>query len=293
MDKLTEMTVFAEVARCEGLSAAGRELGLSPSAVSKILNRLEERLGVRLLNRTTRQVNLTEAGQEFLAHCQSIVADIEAAEDSLADYGSEPRGIITVNSTAGFARYKLLPLLPKFQQQYPNLTVNLQLSGDTVDLVAEGVDVAIRLGQLQDNRLVARKLYQCPRIVCASPDYLQRHGYPNRPQELEFHNCLRLSTSAVFNQWHFHSVEGEQRVEVNGTFITDQVEALHQHALAGGGVVRLAEFMLAEDIAQGRLIPVLRDFDCGTQSVHAVFTHRELMPTKVRAFVDYLVGSLG
>jgi len=292
MDKLTEINVFIEVARRGSFSAAARQLQLSPSAISKLITRLEERLGARLFNRTTRQVSLTEGGEVYFQRCVSIAADIEDAEELLVGYGREPKGVLTVNSTAGFAQHCLLPHLPQFQERYPHLTVNLQVSGETVDLVAEGVDVAIRMGELKDTSLVARKLCESPRIICASPDYLERCGTPTKPADLKQHNCLRLSTALVFNQWGFTTNRGRQTVEVEGNFITDKVDVLHQHALQGGGLVRLAEFMVEEDIAAGRLIPVMAKCNREVQMVHAVFPHRQHLPSKVRVFVDYLVESL-
>lgn len=292
MDKLTEMAVFTEVARRGSFSAAARQLRLSPSSVSKLITRLEERLGARLFNRTTRQVSLTEGGEAFLQRCVEILDDIEDAEELLVGYGREPKGVLTVNSTAGFAQHCLLPLLPQFQQLYPHLSINLQVSGITVDLVAEGVDVAIRMGELKDTSLVARKLCESPRVICASPEYLKAHGTPKNVGDLKNHNCLLLSTASVFNQWALTTTRGRKVVEVSGNFITDKVDILLQHALQGGGLVRLAEFMVEEDIAASRLVPVLEKCNREVQMVHAVFPHRQHLPSKVRVFVDFLVTSL-
>lgn len=289
MDKLTEMSVFTEVARRGSFSAAARQLGLSPSAVSKLITRLEERLGARLFNRTTRQVNLTEGGHAFLERCVAILDDIDDAEELLVGYGREPKGLLTVNSTAGFAQHCLLPLLPRFQSLYPQLSINLQVSAITVDLVAQGVDVAVRMGELKDTALVARKLCESPRIICASPEYLEKHGEPKSARDLEKHNCLRLGSAPVFNHWALTGSRGRQVIDVKGDFVADKVDILHQHALQGGGLVRLAEFMVQEDIARGLLVPVLQKANREMQAVHAVFPHRRHLPSKVRVFVDFLV----
>mgnify|MGYP000632396608 CR=1 FL=1 len=289
---MTEMTVFTRVAQLGSFSAVARELRMSPSAVSKLITRLEERLGARLLNRTTRQVKLTEGGDAFLQRCLTILNDVEGAEELLAGFGREPRGVLTVNCTADFAQHCLVPLLPHFYSLYPHLQLTLQVSGSTVDLVAQGVDVAIRMGALKDTSLVARKLCESRRIICASPNYLQIQGEPKTAKDLESHNCLCMSSAPSFNQWSLTTPCGREVVDVRGNFSADKLDILHQHALQGGGLVRLAEFMVEADIATGRLVPVLENCNREVQMVHAVFPHRQHLPSKVRVFVDYLVEYL-
>lgn len=292
MDKWTEMRVFVESVRRGSFSAAGRSLDLSPSAVSKLLSRLEGRLGVRLLNRSTRRLSPTEGGRAYFDQCVEILADIERAEDSLTGFGHTPAGTLRINSTPGFAKHQLLPLILEFQARYPEITLELQLTGQSIDLVAENVDLAIRLGQLKDTSLVGIKLGVSRRIVCASPDYLARHGTPTTPSDLRAHNCLRLSTHEGFNRWRFSDSSGTQVIEANGNFVTDNVEALHAHALLGGGVGRLAAFMVAGDIACGRLVALLPDYDVEQQQIHAVYPHRKHLPAKVKVFLDFLAGKL-
>jgi len=292
MSKLTEMSVFTAVAQKGSFTSAARELGLSPSAASKLVTRLEERLGARLLNRTTRQVRLTEGGEVFLQRCVAILDDIEGAEELLTGFGREPKGTLTVNSTAGFARHCLLPLLPRFQATFPHLQINLQVSPTAVDLIATGVDVAIRMGELKDTSLIARKLCESRRIICASPGYLEIHGEPRNSADLEGHDCLCMSSTPSFNQWKLNTPRGRKLVEVEGSFSADKVDMLHQHALQGGGLVRLEEFMVEADISAGRLVPVLEQYNNEMQPVHAVFPHRQHLPSKVRVFVDFLVEFL-
>lgn len=289
MDKITEMQVFATAARQGGFSAAARELNLSPSAVSKLVTRMEERLGVRLFNRTTRALHLTEGGQGFLARCVEILADIEEAEELLTGYGKALKGTLRVNSSSGFSQHQLIPLIPEFQRRYPELNLELHLTGKPVDLVAENVDLAIRLGALKDGSLVAKKLGESPRIICASPAYLACYGTPRTPAELLEHCCLRLSTSEHFNQWCLTTRHGPQVQEVKGRFVTDNVEALHRLALHGGGIARLSAFMVGEDIKAGRLVPLLEPYNREVQVIHAVYPHRRYLPAKVRVFVDYLL----
>ena len=289
MDKWTEMQVFVEAVKRGGFSSAGRQLNLSPSAVSKLITRLESRLGVRLFNRTTRTLNLTEGGQVFFQRCVEILSDVEDAEDSLTGFGQVPTGILRINSTPGFAKHQLLPLMSEFQRLYPQLVVEFQLTGQSVDLVGEGVDIAIRLGALKDTSLVARKLGESRRVVCASPAYLSAQGEPLHPQDLLDHNCLRLSTSEFFNQWAFSSAEGDVTIDVKGGFVTDNVDVLYEFALMGGGIARLSGFMVGDDIEAGRLVPLLESYSIEQQLVHAVYPHRKHLPAKVRVLVDFLM----
>jgi DNA-binding transcriptional LysR family regulator len=286
------MSVFVEVARAGSFSAAARVLKLSPSAVSKLVTRLEHRLGTRLFNRTTRQVKLTEAGEAYLQRCVSILDQIDDAEELLAGFGREPRGLLTVNSTADFAKYCLVPVMPLFRAQFPQLKFSLQITPVMVDLVAEGVDVALRMGELKDSSLVARKLCESRRIICASPDYLTIYGEPKKAADLRDHNCLTMSGAPTFNQWTLKTSKGRETIQVDGDFIADKVDMLHQHALQGGGLVRLAEFTVEADIAAGRLVPVLERCNQEVQEVHAVYPHREHLPSKVRVFIDFLLEHL-
>lgn len=290
MDKLTEMTVFTEVARQGGFSAAARQLDLAPSSVSKLITRMERRLGSRLLNRTTRKLSLTEGGKLFLHHCLTILDQVDEAEALLSGYYSEPKGILRVTSSPGFAKHQLLPLIPVFLQQHPGVELDLRLTGETVDLIDGGIDVAIRLGSLSDSSLIARKLGESRRIICASPAYLKNNGVPQTPAELEHHNCLTNSASTTFNQWRFHTPDGEETISVSGNFICDTVDSLHDLALQGGGIVRLAEFMVGEDIRAGRLVPLLEKYNRELQPIHALYTHRDHLPAKVRAFIDFLLS---
>ena len=289
MDKWTEMQVFTEAVKREGFSAAGRQLNLSPSAVSKLVSRLESRLGVRLFNRTTRTLNLTEGGQAFFKRCIEILEDVEDAETSITGFGHVPKGVLRINSTPGFVKHQLLPIMTEFQQLYPQLVVEFQLTGQSVDLIGEGVDLAIRLGLLKDTSLVARKLGESHRIVCAGPAYIEAHGIPSAPVELLQHNCLRLSTGEVFNHWEFYRNGEEEMIEINGNFVTDNVDALYEYALLGGGIVRLSGFMVGEDIKAGRLVPLLQDYSIKKQQIHAVFPHRKYLPAKVRVLLDFLL----
>lgn len=290
MDKLTEMTVFSEVARQGSFSAAAAKLRLSPSAVSKLITRMEARLGSRLLNRTTRKLSLTEGGQLFLNRCLAILEQVDDAEELLTGYYREPKGKLRVTSSPGFAKHQLLPLIPDFLAQYPAVEIDLQLTGQTIDLISGEIDLAIRLGNLNDSSHVARKLGESRRIICASPAYLANNGIPQTPDELEAHNCLTTSTSTPFNQWRFHTKKGEKTLSISGNFSSDTVDSLHDLALRGAGIVRLAKFMVGQDIKQGLLIPLLEDYNRELQPVHAVYAHRDHLPAKVSTFINFLLS---
>lgn len=290
MEKWTEMQVFVESVRRGSFSAAARHLNLSPSAVSKLVSRLETRLGVRLLNRSTRAISPTEGGRCYFERCVDILAEVESAEDSLIGFGHVPVGTLRINCTPGFAKHLLLPLMPEFQRLYPRLTVEFQLTGQAIDLIAEDVDLAIRLGKLKDTSLVGLKLGESRRIVCASPNYLKEHGEPRFPSDLEEHNCLRLSTNEAFNRWSFGSARGIEVIEVKGNFVTDNVDLLHEYMQLGGGIGRLSAFMVSRDIERGQLVQLFPEFKIERQQIHAVYPHRKHMPMKVKILLDFLTS---
>ena len=290
MDKPSEMSVFVEVARRGSFSAAARGLKLSPSAVSKLITRMEERLGSRLFNRTTRKLSLTEGGEQYFGRCTAILDDIEAAEAQLQGFQNEPRGVLRVSCSPGFAWFQLMPLLPHFLSRHPELQVELQMTGEQVDLLSDDIDVAIRLGKLQDSSLVARKLGESRRIVCASPDYLEARGTPTKPADLAGHNCLTISTGGDFNEWLFTRGKRQQRVPVSGNLVSNVAETLLQMAVQGLGIINLAEFIVGRDLQHGRLVPLLQGYASEVQQIHAVYPHRQHLPAKVRVFVDFLLS---
>lgn len=291
MDKMTEMSVFVEVARSDSFSSAARRLRLSPSSVSKIITRLEGRLGARLFNRTTRTLHLTDAGDLFFAECLDILEKVDQAEELIANEAHAPKGVLTVNCSPGFAKYQLAAKIGPFLHAHPELDLNLQLDGEQIDLIKADVDLAIRLGTLQDSNLIARKLGECRRVVCASPDYLEKHGIPESPTDLKDHNCLSISTNVAFNHWTFHVGRRRRMHTVSGNFVTDNVDILRDLALNGMGVVRLSEFMIGDDLRKRRLVPLLEKYNQEMQYVHIVYPHRQQLPTKTKIFVDYLLDA--
>ena len=290
MDKTTQMTVFVRAVDAGSFSAAGRALQMTPSAVSKQVSRLEQRLQVRLVNRTTRRLSLTAEGQTFYERSVRILADIDGLERALTELHDKPRGTFRVTATTGFTKHQVVPLIPEFLERYPEVSVQLELNDRHVDLVAEGIDVAIRIGNLADSSLVARKLGVNRRVICAAPAYLKKHGAPRVPEDLRHHNCLTFSDSPRFNDWEFEESEGLRTLRVSGNLSVNHTDALYQSVLAGIGLARLATYLVGPDLRTGRLIPVLAEYSHEKTPIYAVYPHRRHVPAKVRVFLDYLLS---
>jgi DNA-binding transcriptional LysR family regulator len=291
-DDVGEMAVFVRVVRDGSFSAAARQLGLTPSAVSKRLSRLEDRLGARLLNRTTRSLGLTEVGEAFHERCLRILADVEEAEGAVTKLHAAPRGTLRVSASIAFGQRQIVPLIPEFLGRYTDLRVELTMTDRLIDLVDEGVDVAVRVSSPPDSSMIARKLAPERRIVCAAPSYLERFGAPRTPDDLADHNCLTYSTLSA-DEWHFSGVRRARAVAAQGNFAANGGEAMREVALAGLGLVRLAAFLIGPDIRAGRLKPLLEKFERPQDSaIYAVYPHRQHLSPKVRAFVDFLVEKM-
>lgn len=289
MDRLTGMAVFAKVAEEKGFSAAARALGLSKSAVSKQVARLEDRLGARLINRTTRRLSLTAAGTAFYERCARVIAEAEEAERAVSSLHAEPRGVLKVNAPMSFATLQLAPAIPEFMARYPELAVDLTLNDRMVDLVDEGFDVAVRIARLTDSSLIARRLAPSRRLVVASPDYFARRGTPARPEDLKNHNCLLYAYTLTGDEWRFR----DQSVRVTGNLKANNGEVLRAAVLAGAGVALMPTFIVGDDVRAGRLQAVLGAWEDHSSSVYAVYPHARYLSTKVRVFVDYLAGRFG
>ena len=294
MESAGEMAVFVEVVEMQNFSAAARNLKLTPSAVSKLIGRLEERLGVRLLNRTTRHVSLTDEGRTYHQSCLPILAAIDDAEQAITSTREKPRGLLKVNVSTAFGLSHLEPLIPLLLGKYPDLRIQLTLSESIVNMVEEEVDVAVRTGNLPDSSLIARKLSSTRRIVAASPSYLERHGIPQTPDDLNDHNCLQISMATTFNQWEFHEKGRTRLVEISGNYETNNATALHRAARAGVGLIRTADFIIAEDLQAGTLKAVLTEYESEKElGIYAVYPHNRHLSPKVRVFVDLLVETFG
>ena len=288
----SEMNVFVAAVDAGGFSAAARLLDLTPSAVSKQISRLEERLGARLLNRSTRRISLTDAGREFYERSRAILADIDEAERAIGSVSEEPRGTLRVTASISFGQRQIVPLVPEFSARYPGIRVDVQFSDRLVDIVEEGIDVAVRVSAPASSALIARQLAPDRRLVCASPDYLRKYGTPDNPEDLSGHNALIYST-VYSDTWRFDGLTGARAVRVRSSFSANSGEAIRDMALGGHGVARLATFLVGPDIAAGRLVELLTDWrDPQENIIHAVYPSRRLVPPATRAFVDFLVEKM-
>ena len=279
------MAVFAQVVEEGSFSRASEALGLSKSAVSKQVSGLEAELGVRLLNRTTRRLSLTEAGRTFFEGCQRMVAEAEEAERAVGYLSEVPRGTLNVTAPMSFGFLHLIPAIESFMTRYPEITVDMSLNDRQVDVVEEGFDLALRIGQLKDSSLVARKLAPSRIVVCAGAAYLERRGRPQRPADLRDHDCLIYCNPLPRLDWPFRGPEGLQRVRVKpGRFRVNNGDALRSAACQGLGIVRLPSFIVGNEIRMGRLEVLLPDYPIPQEEVFAVFPHGGYLPLKVTGF---------
>jgi DNA-binding transcriptional LysR family regulator len=293
-NRTDDMAVFVRTIEQGSFSGAARGLGLTPSGVSKLVARLEDRLGVRLLARTTRSLRLTAEGRIYFERCRELLAEIEALEAEVGQATASPRGELRISLSHSFGRTRVVPLLPEFTRQFPDVSLRLNFSDRRIDLVGDGIDVAVRLGPIDEDGLVTRRLAEHRRVVCAAPAYLARRGVPRRPEDLAQHDCLLFEEFERLNRWPFRTPAGETiMLPVRGPVRSNNGEALYSMLLSGMGIAHAADFLVADDIRSGRLVPLLRDFafDDRTQ-IHIVYPHRKHLAAKVRAFVDFLAPKL-
>lgn len=291
-DRARALETFAAVVAEGSFSAAGRLLGLTPSAVSRAVDRIEDRLGVRLLLRSTRALTLTAEGQSYLSNARRILADLDEAEQSIANQGA-PRRRLRVNAAHAHGRLCIVPLLGEFAQLYPHILVDISLSDRLVDIAAGQADVAIRFGPLADSPLTARRLGESGRVIVASPDYLARHGTPAIPEDLHDHNCLSFNFRRAEPVWPFRKDGRDYALSVQGTIEANNGETLGQLAADGVGITRVGRFSVEPELASGKLVPLLEDYNPGdVETIHAVFMGGANLPTRVRVFVDFLAERL-
>jgi DNA-binding transcriptional LysR family regulator len=289
LDHLAAMAIFAKVVETNSFTAAARALGISKSAVSKQVAALEDRLGARLLNRTTRRLALTEIGVAFYDRCSRLVAEAEEAELEVTRMTAEPRGELRINAPYSFGINHVAPRLGGFLAAHPAVSIDLTLDDRYVDLVADGYDLAIRIGNLSDSSLIARKLGMTRVLLVAAPEYWAKHGMPKTPRDLANHECLIYSYRRMGNLWQF----GNEAVRVSGRMHANNGDVLRQVAVAGHGVVIMPSFIIWEDLLAGRLVPALPGHEPPPLGIYAVYPHSRHLSAKVRAFVDYLVAEFG
>jgi len=284
-----EMEVFARVAQAGSLSAAARALGLTPSAVSRIIARTEQRIGTRLLLRTTRSITLTAEGEAYLRGARRILADMDEVEEAIASQGV-PRGRLRVSASLAHGRLAIVPLVAAFTARYPEILVDLTLGDEVVDILAGQADVAVRFGYLPDSPLSARNIGETGQVIVASPEYLERHGTPREPEDLAVHNCLRFNFRRAAPDWPFRRDGRDFSLKVSGSVACSSGEALAQMVRLGAGIARIGAFTVVDEIEHGELVPLLEDFNPGDREpIHAVFVGGSTMTARVRVFVDFLL----
>jgi DNA-binding transcriptional LysR family regulator len=294
VDRLANMRVFAKVVENGSFAGAAARLAISTSMVSQHVKELEERLGARLLNRTTRKVSVTEVGRAYYERCTRVLADIEEADRAAGDMQTAPRGDLRVNSTPCFGGHHVGSAIVDFATRFPDISVELMLSDRPVDLVEEGFDVAVRLEPLPDSRLIARKLASCRLVLCGAPGYFAEHGTPRTPADLADHKCLELTASSFFRRWHLTDGGGrELHLSLKGTVRSNYAAVLVHAALAGQGILYAPRYMVGEALRAGRLVTVLDDYVLPPLAVHALYPHNRHLSAKVRVFVDFLAERFG
>jgi DNA-binding transcriptional LysR family regulator len=290
MDTPSEMRAFVRTVELGGFSAAARDLDLTPSALSKLTTRLEDRLGVRLMNRTTRKLALTAEGEAYFSSAKRILTEIAEAEAEVTQFASRPKGLLRVNVGVACGLHQLAPALPRFLERYPDVELDITVTDRLVDLVEEGADVAIRNGVLRDSSLVAKKICDLHRVICASPAYLKSHGVPTSPAQLLEHNCISISGAPQLRRWPFDTPHGIEYVEVKGNVSANNAETLLQLAATGVGIIRLTDVIVGEGIRVDRLTPVLTDVHHEEPvPLSAVFPYGRYKSPRVAAFVSFLV----
>jgi DNA-binding transcriptional LysR family regulator len=291
MDTLLSIKVFRHVVETGSFVRAAERLDLSTAMASKHVMHLEDHLGTRLLNRTTRKLSLTEPGREYYARCAQILNDLDEAQQAIGDATASPRGTLRINALLAFGIRHVAPAISKYSARFPQVTVDLTLNDRVVDLVEEGYDLAIRASasEIRPATLVARRITSVHLVACATPEYLARHGTPRTPEALQKHNCLLSNYSQASREWTFNGPNGPLRVPVSGNFIVNNGDALRAATLAGNGIALVTTDIVGDDLAARRLVPLFTDYAPTELKVYAAYPSNRHVSAKVRTFVDFLV----
>lgn len=284
------MAAFALAVETGGFSAAARKLGLTPSALSKLVTRLEDRLGSRLLHRTTRRLQLTVEGEAFYQRIHPILAALDDAEAEVTAASASPRGLLRLRCGSAFAIHQLTQAIPRFLLRHPDVRLDLSINDEVTALSEENVDLAIQIGTPEERSAVVRRLCTIERVICASPAYLDRHGIPRTPDDLYQHNCLWITSLPALRRWPFDTDEGIRAVHIDGNVVANNAEMVLQLALAGVGITRLADVVVGDAIRRGALVPILTDWHhVEPVPLFAAYPSSRHLSPKVRAMVDFLV----
>jgi DNA-binding transcriptional LysR family regulator len=293
MDLLTGMKLFVRVAETGGFSAVAREAANTQPTVSRTIAALEAHLGVRLLNRSSRAVTLTDDGRAFYAHAMRALEAITDAEACVGRRHSQPTGLLRLGSPVAFGRLHVAPRMPAFLTQYPEVEIELSMNDAFVDLVGEGLDLVVRVGMLEDPSLIARRIGTTRRVTVASADYLRRRGVPLTPNDLRQHECVVYTRLATMNRWHFDGSDGPVSVEVRGRFRADNSEAVREAVINGAGIAVIPVWMFTDEISSGRVRIILDAFEPNALPIHAVYPSRRQVSAKVRVMIDFLAEAFG
>jgi LysR family transcriptional regulator, regulator for bpeEF and oprC len=289
LNQLPELIAFVQSVQTGSFSAAARSLDTTPSTVSKQVARLEDRLKVRLFQRTTRSLNLTPEGMTYFERVSRLLIELEEANDLVMTQG-QPRGKLTISAPLNFGRLVLAQWVPHFLEQYPELQVDLRLTDRFADLVEEGIDVAIRMGTLNDSSLIRQHLGEVPFVVCASPTYLEKYGIPKTPEELVNHNCLRFVSKGHPQPWTFIANNELYELPVSGTFDSDNADVLRTAALSSVGIIQVFQFHIESDLGNGSLLSLFEEDVIPKRMIQAVFTHKRHLSRRVQVFLEFLAA---
>ncbi|SNT71282.1 LysR family transcriptional regulator [Psychrobacter sp. LV10R520-6] len=293
MDRIDAMRAFVAVVTEGSFSNAANTLQLSPQLVSKYVSKLEEQLNIRLLNRTTRKVSLTEAGNHYFGHAQQILLSIDDMESQLSGLQQNPKGVLRISAPVSFALRHMAQLITDFQMRYPLVTVDLQLNDRKVDIVEEGFDVALRIGQLKDSSLIAKQVAPIRVVLCASPEYIKNHGILDKPEDLEHHRYLHYSYMNMDAKEDIYQLLKAKVLKQGSEFRSNNGDVLVAAAIAGAGLVLQPTFIISEALSSGKLVVVLPELEPKPLGLYAVYAHRKLLPHKVRCFIDFMEGYYG
>ena len=288
MDKLVSMRVFSAVAKNGSFSVAAKKLSISKAMVSKHIKSLENSLSVRLFNRTTRKLNLTDAGSSYYEKVNTILSEIDETESAISQLNSEPKGKLKVMAQPSFGAFHLSRALSLYLKKYTEVTVNLELSHRIPDLVEENIDLAFHVGELNDSMYVSRRIASARRVICASPEYIKKNGMPKKPEDLLNHNCLIYMPRNDMGKWEFLDKGKRKKIKVTGDIQCNSGDALRVASIQSRGITQLPTYMVGLDIQAGRLEAVLEDFEPEKQPIYAIYNHRKYVSAKIKTFIDFI-----
>ncbi len=290
MDTIEGMRTFLAVVTEGSFVGGARKLMISPALASKYVGELESRLGVRLLNRTTRSLSVTELGKEYVDRSRYVLEQYDEMENVTKAGSKEPQGELRLTAPAAFGERYLVRAIAVFRREYPGIRVDLDITDQKVDLVSQGIDLAIRDGALEDSSLVCKRLLPARNVICAAPEYLKERGIPKHPLELEMHTCILDSNSGNRNVWPIYFDGRMQKVRISGGFAVNSLNAVHEYALTGTGIAKLPGYCVDVDLKGGRLERILKAFSTPRHAIYAIYPHSKFLPSKVRLFIDFLAS---